>query len=95
LDLVHAETKLYLILEFLDLDLKKYMDTTHSYGIPPKLVKVTQWNEKWKQILSLFLSRGHSIFNPKDPSFNTFPPPPSPKKIPTCFFNFERAICCN
>jgi hypothetical protein len=40
LDIVHNDVKLYLIFEFLDLDLKKYMDTTAPHGLPPKLIKV-------------------------------------------------------
>ncbi|EGF84005.1 hypothetical protein BATDEDRAFT_36412 [Batrachochytrium dendrobatidis JAM81] len=39
LDIVHNDTKLYLIFEFLDLDLKKYMDTTMPVGLSPSLVK--------------------------------------------------------
>jgi serine/threonine protein kinase len=40
LDIVHNEVKLYLIFEFLDLDLKKYMDSTASDGgLSEKLVK--------------------------------------------------------
>ncbi|KAI9020503.1 kinase-like domain-containing protein [Hyaloraphidium curvatum] len=38
-DIVHNDAKLYLIFEFLDLDLKKYMDTTAPSGLPPNLVK--------------------------------------------------------
>ncbi|TPX40766.1 hypothetical protein SeMB42_g02881 [Synchytrium endobioticum] len=39
LDIVHNDEKLYLIFEFLDLDLKKYMDTTAPYGLSPTLIK--------------------------------------------------------
>ncbi|TPX31035.1 hypothetical protein SmJEL517_g05547 [Synchytrium microbalum] len=39
LDIVHNDEKLYLIFEFLDLDLKKYMDTTAPYGLSANLVK--------------------------------------------------------
>ncbi|RKP03094.1 hypothetical protein CXG81DRAFT_9981 [Caulochytrium protostelioides] len=39
LDIVHSDVKLYLIFEFLDLDLKKYMDSTAPYGLDPTLVK--------------------------------------------------------
>ncbi|KAH6581353.1 hypothetical protein BASA61_009105 [Batrachochytrium salamandrivorans] len=39
LDIVHNDTKLYLIFEFLDLDLKKYMDTTVPVGLSASLVK--------------------------------------------------------
>lgn len=41
LDIVHSEAKLYLVFEFLDMDLKKYMDTIGSEdGLGPALVKV-------------------------------------------------------
>ncbi len=40
-DIVHNDVKLYLIFEFLDLDLKKYMDTTGPVGLAPELIKVS------------------------------------------------------
>lgn len=44
LDIVHSEAKLYLVFEFLDLDLKKYMDkvekTGSGEGMGPEIVKV-------------------------------------------------------
>jgi serine/threonine protein kinase len=40
LDVIHNDSKLYLVFEFLDLDLKKYMDTTSPYGMTPSHVKV-------------------------------------------------------
>jgi len=42
LDVVHSDKKLYLVFEFLDLDLKKYMDMLPSGGggLPLPLVKV-------------------------------------------------------
>ncbi|KAJ9100068.1 hypothetical protein QFC19_005748 [Naganishia cerealis] len=44
-DIVHQDQKLYLVFEFLDLDLKKYMDTVgNSEGLGPMMVKVvTLW----------------------------------------------------
>lgn len=40
-DIVHQDQKLYLVFEFLDLDLKKYMDTVgHAEGLGPMMVKV-------------------------------------------------------
>ena len=41
LDIIHNDTKLYLIFEYLDLDLKKYMDSTAPHGLSPALVKVS------------------------------------------------------
>lgn len=43
LDIIHDENRLYLVFEFLDLDLKKYMDTlptTTITGLPLDQVKV-------------------------------------------------------
>jgi len=40
LDIVHCEKKLYLVFEFLALDLKKYLDTVSVTGLPMALVKV-------------------------------------------------------
>jgi len=39
LDIVHNDMRLYLIFEFLDLDLKRYMDTAGPFGFPPQAVK--------------------------------------------------------
>ncbi|KAJ1916258.1 Cyclin-dependent kinase catalytic subunit [Mycoemilia scoparia] len=39
LDIVHSDAKLYLVFEFLDMDLKKYMDSTAPHGLPPAQVK--------------------------------------------------------
>jgi len=38
-DVIHFESKLYLVFEFLDQDLKKYMDTCGPEGLSPHLVK--------------------------------------------------------
>eukprot|EP00512_Aurantiochytrium_limacinum_P001057 CAMPEP_0171490534 /NCGR_PEP_ID=MMETSP0958-20121227/3353_1 /TAXON_ID=87120 /ORGANISM="Aurantiochytrium limacinum, Strain ATCCMYA-1381" /LENGTH=384 /DNA_ID=CAMNT_0012023843 /DNA_START=749 /DNA_END=1900 /DNA_ORIENTATION=- len=38
-DVIHFESKLYLVFEFLDQDLKKYMDTCGPEGLSPDLVK--------------------------------------------------------
>ena len=40
LDVVHSEKKLYLVFEYLNLDLKKYMDMMPPGGLPLPLVKV-------------------------------------------------------
>lgn len=42
-DIIHQEQKLYLVFEFLDLDLKKYMDNVGSKGdgLGPEIVKVS------------------------------------------------------
>lgn len=42
LEIIHQESRLYLVFEFLDLDLKKYMDNVSSQpeGMGPEIVKV-------------------------------------------------------
>jgi len=49
LDIVHSDAKLFLVFEFLDLDLKKYMDTIGDKdGLGPNMVKVglrLEWAE--------------------------------------------------
>lgn len=40
LDVVHADKKLFLVFEYLDRDLKKYMDSVPAGGISLSLVKV-------------------------------------------------------
>ena len=39
-DVIHWDAKLYLVFEYLDQDLKKYMDTVGAGGFTPALVKV-------------------------------------------------------
>lgn len=43
-DIIHQESKLYLVFEFLDLDLKKYMDNVGSTpdGLGPDMVRVSR-----------------------------------------------------
>lgn len=40
LDVVHNDNKLYLVFEYLDLDLKRYMDSIRQEGFSPLHVKV-------------------------------------------------------
>jgi serine/threonine protein kinase len=40
LDVLHNDSKLYLVFEFLDLDLKRYMDSTYPNGMDKMLIKV-------------------------------------------------------
>ena len=48
LDVIHADQKLYLVFEYLDMDLKKHMDDFESNnerpGLPEKLSKVRKYN---------------------------------------------------
>lgn len=39
-DVVHSEKRLYLVFEYLDLDLKKHMDSCPEFSQDPRLVKV-------------------------------------------------------
>lgn len=39
-DVVHSDKKLYLVFEYLDLDLKKHMDSHPNFGTDHRLVKV-------------------------------------------------------
>ena len=41
MDVVHNDSKLYLVFEFLDLDLKRYMDSVKEEGLSPAHVKVS------------------------------------------------------
>lgn len=57
LDIIHADQKLYLVFEFLDVDLKRYMENGNKNGRPitPAIVKV------WSPFsLSQYLSRPSS-----------------------------------
>jgi serine/threonine protein kinase len=40
LQVLHEDAKLYLVFEFLDLDLKKYMDSLQPVGLPARIVRV-------------------------------------------------------
>lgn len=39
-DVVHSEKRLYLVFEYLDLDLKKHMDSTPEFAKDPRQIKV-------------------------------------------------------
>lgn len=41
-DVVHSEKRLYLVFEYLDLDLKKHMDSSPEFANDPRLVKVSR-----------------------------------------------------
>lgn len=38
--MVHSEKRLYLVFEYLDLDLKKHMDSTPEFAKDPRQIKV-------------------------------------------------------
>lgn len=69
LDIVHAEQKLYLVFEFLDVDLKRYMENANTSGTPISIgiVKVSQlafqMASYWSPAHHLrFLTRGGRVF---------------------------------
>lgn len=48
-DVVHSEKRLYLVFEYLDLDLKKHMDSCPEFSKDPRLVKVSKnWMIIWR-----------------------------------------------
>ncbi|KAI8927301.1 kinase-like domain-containing protein [Entophlyctis helioformis] len=58
LDIVHNDTKLFLIFEFLDLDLKKYMDSVPD-GLQPPLVK----SYMYQLVKGLYFCHSHRILH--------------------------------
>jgi hypothetical protein len=66
LDIVHADQKLYLVFEFLDVDLKRYMEAGNSQGEPLSLELCQVMND-------LFISL------PSTPSFFSLTLPTSPR----------------
>lgn len=40
--MVHSEKRLYLVFEYLDLDLKKHMDSCPEFSKDPRLIKVSE-----------------------------------------------------
>ncbi|KAI9197403.1 kinase-like domain-containing protein [Polychytrium aggregatum] len=59
LDIVHNDTKLYLIFEFLDLDLKKYMDSVSPHMLHPDLVK----SYMYQLVQGVFYCHSHRILH--------------------------------
>ena len=62
LDIVHQESKLYLVFEFLDMDLKRYMDKVGSEtdGMGPDIVKV-RLNSAFPEKTELILRPRNSL----------------------------------
>ncbi|KAH7338641.1 Pkinase-domain-containing protein [Rhizoctonia solani] len=63
LDIVHADSKLYLVFEFLDMDLKKYMETVNSKngnrGLDKQLIK----KFTYQLLAGLRYCHGHRILH--------------------------------
>lgn len=47
-DVVHSEKRLYLVFEYLDLDLKKHMDSCPDFAKDPRMIKVRYFD--WLEI---------------------------------------------
>ncbi|KAJ9109229.1 Cyclin-dependent kinase catalytic subunit [Naganishia friedmannii] len=59
-DIVHQDQKLYLVFEFLDMDLKKYMDTVgNSEGLGPMMVK----KFTYQLIKGLYYCHAHRVLH--------------------------------
>jgi len=63
LDVVHSEKKLYLVFEYLNLDLKKYMDMMPPGGLPLPLVKVLFFYNYYCRLFMLTLQLKQLISN--------------------------------
>lgn len=46
-DVVHSDKRLYLVFEYLDLDLKKHMDSCPEFSKDPRLIKVGEIFPSW------------------------------------------------
>jgi hypothetical protein len=67
LDIVHSDTKLYLVFEYLDLDLKRYMDKVgDGEGMGPDIVKVS--------FVALSLVASQLNLSLSSPEIRAFPP---------------------
>lgn len=80
LDIVHNDNKLYLVFEFLDMDLKKYMDTVDKpvegfrhLGLGPEMVMVSAlplWPD-WAQPAAMSDSRSTKLILDRDSTINS------------------------
>ena len=66
LDIVHADQKLYLVFEFLDVDLKRYMEAGNSQGTPLSL-ELCQVRIIQSLIIPLDLSPSYRSIWPRAP----------------------------
>jgi hypothetical protein len=41
-DVIHSEKRIWLVFEYLDLDLKKFMDSSPEFAKSPALIKVSK-----------------------------------------------------
>ena len=71
-DVVHTERKLTLVFEFLDQDLKKYLDVCDSgLGIPilkSFLYQICKFSLKFQEILQIFWTSGNYLSFPEIPT---------------------------
>lgn len=58
---MHCEKRLYLVFEYLDLDLKKHMDSCPEFAKNPHLIKVTE-NSLFIDLFIYFSLDVHTLF---------------------------------
>lgn len=58
-DVVHSEKRIYLVFEYLDLDLKKYMDSCPELAKDPRLIKVSSFATIKQGICDNWCSKSH------------------------------------
>ncbi|KZT30226.1 Pkinase-domain-containing protein [Neolentinus lepideus HHB14362 ss-1] len=61
LDIVHADAKLYLVFEFLDMDLKRYMDNANRMGAPITMGLVKKFT--YQMMLGILYCHKHRILH--------------------------------
>jgi cyclin-dependent kinase len=79
-DIVHSDTKLYLVFEFLDMDLKRYMDKVgEGDGMGPDIVKVShQSDTRFDSTKADHVSNSSSL--PEIREHVTLSPPEAPSR---------------
>ncbi|TFK51368.1 Pkinase-domain-containing protein [Heliocybe sulcata] len=61
LDIIHADAKLYLVFEFLDMDLKRYMDNANRMGAPMTMGLVKKFT--YQMLLGILYCHKHRILH--------------------------------
>ncbi|RRT58593.1 hypothetical protein B296_00032301 [Ensete ventricosum] len=109
-DVVHSEKRIYLVFEYLDLDLKKHMDSCPEFSKDPRLIKV----RKFVILCRVVLTQGSLQSTPNEetwpgvtslPDFkSSFPRWPSKnlflKKLPAVYLSvpplpvLRGYVCC-
>ncbi|KAF3794087.1 Cell division control protein [Nymphaea thermarum] len=58
-DVVHSDKRLYLVFEYLDLDLKKHMDSCPEFSKDPRLIKVGETFPSWTFLYQMLRGIAH------------------------------------